>query len=50
MAWQWKQNRRNGRRTAGLAYMSRKQRRAYKFNEPKGAKQAGSGSTRNDHK
>lgn len=50
MSFLWKQNRRNARRKAGVNYMTRKQRRAFKFNDKKSAQQAGVGSTRCDHK
>lgn len=50
MSFLWKQNRRNARRKAGVNFMTRKQRRAFKYADKKGAQQAGMNPTKNDHK
>lgn len=50
MSFQWKRNRRNARRKAGVNFMTRKQRRAFVFKDKKSAQQAGINSTNCDHR
>jgi hypothetical protein len=50
MSFLWKQNRRNAKRRSGIVFMTRKQRRQFKFEDKRSAQQAGIGSTKCDHK
>jgi hypothetical protein len=50
MSFAWKQNRRNARRKHGVNYMSRKQRKAFKYQDKKSSQQAGLNPTKGDHR